>query len=499
VRWTALLLVPVCAAAWAQGAKPHAAKSASAKSSNAAHSAKTLPLTTASVGAQLRFESAMEALERLRRSEAVDELRAVVKRDPKCAQGWMMLAHLTHDPDEQVNARTRAEQLAPKVTPGEKLLIKWLAGVQEDNYVPAITAMNDLLAKYPEDHRLAFLAGRWLLQQRRYGQATYVLERSVSLHPDYPAALNELAYSYAYSGSFDKAFALMDRYVQLEPNEPNAYDSYGEILRAAGRFDEALAKYRMSIQIDSSFGSELGLADTLAVMGREAEARDAYTKAEMFAPSESDRVNYELQSAVTYIREKNHDQVDRSLHLVAKHAHAVGLGKLEAEANRIMAISAPDYKDATHHVKAAEHALNEGHAMAKSDREDERSSVLAAMAEKAAENKQMDLAAKTVRELETMAAASRSHTVQVAYHEAAGAVLCEQGKYAEAIPHLEEDNENPGSMLRLWKAYKQTGASEDARLMGAKLANLNEPTVEQALVVPTFRNTLADGQQQAAK
>ena len=70
----------------------------------------------------------MEALERLRRSEAVDELRAVVKRDPKCAQGWIMLAHLTHDPDEQVNARARAEQLAPKVTPGEKLLIKWLAG-----------------------------------------------------------------------------------------------------------------------------------------------------------------------------------------------------------------------------------------------------------------------------------------------------------------------------------------------------------------------------------
>jgi tetratricopeptide (TPR) repeat protein len=410
-----------------------------------------------------------------------------------------MLAHLTHEPDEQVDARTRAQQVAGRATPGERLLIRWLAGVEEDNYVPAIAAMNDLLAKYPEDHRLAFLSGRWLLHQRRYAQATYVLERAVALYPDYPAALNELAYAYAYTGGFDKAFALMDRYVQLEPNQPNAYDSYGEILRAAGRFDEALAKYRMAIQVDSSFGSELGLADTLAVMGREAEAREAYAKAQVFAPSESDRVAYELQSAVTWIREKDHKQVDRSLHDVAKHAHAVGLGTLEAEANRIMAMSAPDYKDAVHHLKAAEHALNEGHAMSKSDRAEELALVLEAVAEKAAGNKQMDVAGKTVHELETMAAASRSNTIQVAYHAAVGAMLSEQGKYAEAIPHLQEDNENPASMLRLWKAYKQTGASEDARLLGAKLANLNEPTVEQALVVPGFRNVLADEQQQAAK
>jgi hypothetical protein len=36
-------------------------------------------------------------------------------------------------------------------------------------------------------------------------------------------------------------------------------------------------------------------------------------------------------------------------------------------------------------------------------------------------------------------------------------------------------------------------------LLGAKLANLNEPTVEQALVVPGFRTMLADQQQQAVK
>ena len=272
----------------------------------------------------------------------------------------------------------------------------------------------------------------------------------------------------------------MERYVQLEPDQPNPYDSYGEILRAAGQYDAALDKYRMAIRIDPTFGSELGVADTYAVMGREAEAREEYAKALMFVNSENDQVEYELQSALTWIRENNHKQGDKSLHEVARHAHSLGLAKLEAEANRIMAMSAPDYKDALHHLKAAEHALDEGYPISKSDREEERALVLKVAALQAAQNKSMEAASKAVAQLESMAAQSRSQIIQVAYHSAAGGVLMEQGKYAEAIAHLQEDTESPESMQLLWKAYQQTGAQEDAKLLAARLAGINEPTVEQA-------------------
>ncbi|MGC2195969.1 MAG: tetratricopeptide repeat protein [Terriglobales bacterium] len=490
MRWTALLLM-FCAMAFATNARPHHPKLA-AKST-------TLPVTTASPAARKEFEHAMVDLEALRRADALNDLRATVKRDPRFAQAYILISHLTHDPDEQVSARTRAAQLAPGVTPGERLLIRWLSGVQENNYVPAIAAMNDLLAMYPQDHRTAFLAGRWLVHQRRYAQGVFVLEHAVALFPDYPAALNELAYAYAFTGNFEKASALMERYVQLQPDQPNPYDSYGEILRASGQYDAALDKYRMAIRVDPTFGSEFGVADTYAVMGREAEAREEYAKALMFVTSESDRVEYELQSALTWIRENNHKQVDKSLHEVAKHAHAVGLAKLEAEANRIMAMSAPDYKDATHHLKAAEHALDEGHPVSKSDREEERARVLKVAALRAGQNKSMEAAARSVAQLESMAAQSRSQVIQLAYHSAAGAVLAQQGKYAEAIPHLEEDTDNPESMQLLWTAYKQIGAHEDAKVLAARLAGMNEPTVEQALVVPQFRVLLADQQQQATK
>jgi tetratricopeptide (TPR) repeat protein len=472
-------------------AKPHHSKSAP--------KTVTLPVTSVSPSARREFERAMVDLESRRHTDALNNLRLAVQRDPGFAQAYILISHLTDDPGEQVSARSRAEQLAARVAPGERLLIRWLSCVQENNYVPAIAAMNDLLAMYPQDHRTAFLAGRWLVHQRRYAQGIFVLEHATTLFPDYPAALNELAYAYAFSGNFEKAYVLMDRYIQLQPDQPNPYDAYGEILRSAGQYDAALVKYRVAIRVDPNFGSEFGVADTLAVMGKEAEAREEYTKALMFVTSENDRVEYELQMAVTWIRENNHVELDKSLHQVARHAHAVGLAKIEAEANRILAMSAPDYQDATHHLEAAEHALDEGHTISKSDREEERALILEVAAVRAAQNESAETAARVVAQLESMAGLSRSQVIQLAYHAAAGAVLMEHGQYAEAIPHLEEDSENPESMLLLYQAYKQTGAREEAKLLANRLAGMNEPTVEQALVVPQFRAALGEERKQATR
>jgi tetratricopeptide (TPR) repeat protein len=467
---------------------------AGAKSNRAGAAHKTapnrLPVTTSSLKAHKHFEKAMENLEYMRLDDSLQDLRTAVKVDPKFAQALILLSYLSHDPDEQQATRTRAKQLAMRTTHGERSLIRWLAGVQEDNYVPAIAAMNDLLAQYPGDERLAFLAGGWLVRQERYGQAVVVLERGVALNPNYAAALNELGYAYAFSGDFTKGFAAMERYVALQPEQPNPHDSYGEILRLAGKFDAALQQYRISIRIDPNFGSELGVADTYAVMGKEEEARDEYERAIVFVSSESDKVEYELQSAVTWIRESNRKQAERSLREVARHAHAAGLARLEAEAHRVLAMYDPDYKMALKELQVAQNSLQERHQISRSDRDEEQARILRVRATRAAEAVAMDSASGTVKQLESMAQNSHSQVIQLCYHAAAGAVLMAQGKSAEAIPHLEEDSADPLSMRLLWQAYSNTGAAEQAGALAAKLAALNVPTVEQALVVPQFRASL---------
>jgi tetratricopeptide (TPR) repeat protein len=461
-----------------------------AAAANARSASGKLPVTTSSASARRSFEEAMLNFEEYRLPETLENLRAATKADQNFAQAFILIARMSPDPVEQSAARKRAKQLAPKVGASERLLIHWLAAAQEDDYLPAIADMNDLLAKYPRDQRLAYLAGDWLMQQQRYEQAVAVLERAVKLFPDYAAALNDLGYGYADMGNFEKAFAVMDHYVALEPDQPNPHDSYGEILRMAGKLDAALEQYRVSIRIDPNFGSEVGVADTYAVMGKEEEARAEYERSIVFAASDHEKVQRELQSAVTWIREDNRKQAEKALGDVARHAHAAALEQLEAEAHRILGMYEPDTKTAMKHLQSAEDALHEGQEISASDGDEEQAQILRVRAARAAEAQDMELASHSVEQLEIMAASSRSQVIQLCYHGAAGAALVEQRKFSEAISHLEEDVTDPLSMRLLWRAYNGSGAGQSAQAIAAKLAALNLPTVEQALVVPQFRATL---------
>ena len=317
-----------------------------------------------------------------------------------------------------------------------------------------------------------------------------VLQHALRLFPDYPAALNDLGYTYAFAGDFEKAFAAMERYVALEPDQPNPHDSYGEILRMAGKFEAALTQYRMSVRIDPNFGSEVGIADTYALMGREQDAREEYERAIVFAGTQSDKIQYELQSAVTWIRENNRKQAEKALADVAKHAHATGLAFFEAEAQRALAMYAPDLKSAMKHLQLAQQVLQEPHELSESDRNDEQARILRVQAARSAEAKDVQTAVAALNQLEAMAEKSRSQAVQLCYHGAAGAVLLAQGSAAEAISHLEEDASDPLSIFLLWRAYTSTGAAAQAMALASKLSALNVPTVEQALVVPQFRSGL---------
>jgi tetratricopeptide (TPR) repeat protein len=432
----------------------------------------------------------MRNFEDYRLNEALQHLREAAKADPKFAQAFILIARISTDPVEQAAARRRAKSLASEVSPGEQLLIRWLAGAQEDDYLTAIAAMNDLLAMFPDDHRLAFLAGGWLIHQERYEQASAVLQHALTLFPDYPAALNDLAYAYAFTGDFDKAFAAMEHYLALEPDEPNPHDSYGEILRMAGKFDAALEQYRLSVHTDPNFGSELGIADTYALMGREQDAREEYDRAIVFAGTQSDKIQYELQKAVTWIRENNRRRAEKALAEVGKHAHAAGLAFYEAEAERILAMYQPDLKSALQHLQLAQQILQEPHELSESDRNDEQARILRVRAARAAEAKDMQTAVQALNQLQAMAEKSRSQAVPLCYHGAAGAVLLAQGEPAEAISHLEENPNDPLSMDLLWRAYSSTGATAQAHALAARLAALNVPTAEQAMVVPQFRAAL---------
>jgi tetratricopeptide (TPR) repeat protein len=460
------------------------AESKSATKAKSKSSGSTFPVTASSDQARELFEKGMVDYENLYLDRCTQEWRDAVAADPNFALAHAWIAFSSNNPAEVTKERERAKALEPTVTPGEKLMIEWIVNVQENNFVIGIAAMNDMLVMYPKDKRLLYLAGNWLMGEQEDERAGKMMERALKIDKNYPAALNDLAYAHARVGDFPPAFAAMERYIKALPNEPNPQDSYGEILRLSGNYEGALKHYRAALKIYPKFhSSQLGLGDTYALMGDEVRARAEYDKAIQQDENETNRTEYALQSAITWVRENKLEEADKAFQAVAEKAHSQGLGLQEARAHRLMAMYQEQDVAALNHLEAAEEALEHRQNISQSDREEERSRILRLRVARALHGGNKKEASHAMHQLQSMAKGSRSTVIQQSYHAAEGAMLVAQEKFSDAIASLQEDSNDPYSLELLSRAFRETGSGDDVHTVESKLRAINTPTMEQALVV----------------
>ena len=448
-----------------------------------------MPITAGSDHARSLYEKGMDDYEKLYLERCNEDWRAAVKEDPNLAMAWAWIAFNSRDTAEVTAAREKAKALLPKITPGEQLMVQWIVKVQEGDTLGGIAAMNDMLAMYPKDRRLLYLAGNWLMGENGNDQAERMFVKALAIEKNDAAALNDLAYVYARARKFPQAFAAMDRYTILLPGEPNPNDSYGELLRMAGNFEGSLTHYRAALKIDPTFvTSQVGIADTLALMGNQQQARVEYDKAIAQAHNDADRIDYMMQKALTYVRDNNFAEADKAFDEAANRAHTQGLDLQESQAHQRMSEYQTEDSAALHHLEAAEKALSCRQDLPVTDANQQLARILRLRAVRASHAGNNELADKSLKQLETMASTSRDLVIQSSYHGAAGGVLAAQGKFDAAIPHLEEDQDDPFSLQLLSKAYYEAGASDKMHEAEAKLRGTNVVTIEQALVVPAARS-----------
>ena len=448
----------------------------------------TLPITTSSPKARGLYEKGIADYENLYLERCNQDWRQAVKEDPNLGAAWALIALNSGNPKEVTTARAQAKALAPKLTPGEQLMINWIAKVQEGDYIAGIAAMNDMLEMYPRDKHLLYLAGNWLMAENSNDQAERMMDKALAIDKNFPAALNDLAYVDARNQQFAKAFVAMERYIVLLPREPNPHDSYGELLRMAGDYERSLKQYRMALTIDPAFvTSQLGLGDTYALMGDQERARAEYDKAIRFAFNEADRLTYSMQRAMTWVRDGKFAEADRDFQEIAETAHAKEQDLQEAQALRHMAEYQSDDNAALKQLASAEEAVGHRKTISPLDRDEELSRILRNRVVRAAHVDNQPLAEKSLQQLEALATGSRNRVIQSSYQGAAGTLLIDQKKYEDAIGHLEEDSDNPFSLELLVQAYYQTSQTEKLHETEARLRGTNVPTMEQALVVPAAR------------
>jgi glutamate synthase domain-containing protein 2 len=256
----------------------------------------------------------------------------------------------------------------------------------------------------------------------------------------------------------------------------------------AGNFEASLKHYQAALQIDPDFvTSQVGLGDTYALMGNQEQARIEYDKAIRNAHNEADRLTYEMQKAMTWVRDAKFAEADKQFQEIAQIAHAKEQDLQEAQAYRQLAEYQADDSASLKYLQQAEDSLGHRNAISKSDKDDELSRILRNRSVRAARRGDQALADKSLKQLQAMAAGSRNHVIQSSYNGAAGTLLMDQKKFSDAITYLEEDQDNPVTLDLLVQAYYQTNQSDKLAQAEARLRDTNVPTMEQAVVVPAAR------------
>ncbi|OLE10589.1 MAG: hypothetical protein AUG89_11955 [Acidobacteria bacterium 13_1_20CM_4_56_7] len=431
--------------------------------------------------------------DQVEQSQAIEVMKKILKIDPDFAMGHEILAQISLDPAEQMSEQKLAFAKKSHANSAEQTVIQWFQDAADHKLISAITNMNDVLHKYPHDRWLVFLANSWLTAQTQYERAAAVYENSGIT--DSPGLINNAAYTYANLRQFSKAFSLMDKYVALMPNDPNPQDSYAEILRMAGHYTVAIDHYRVALSMNPQFySSQFGIADTYMLTGEETRARQEYEIGFQKFPSlpDLDYIRWKTRQATTYVHETDVAGADKAFQSLADYAHSKHLSQAEADTYRQMALYQTNTQQALTLLTKAESALHDGNNVSPINAHHEAAQILRARAEvaiKAGDSLAVDAA---VAKLTSVSLNSDDKVIDSALNGAIGAHLFYEHKYKQSIPHLEEDSNNPLSLERLANAYRMTGYYSGARHIQQLLASFNDPTLEQALVVPVFRKCLVN-------
>lgn len=458
-----------------------------------------IQVTTSSPQARELFEQGLAQCQTLHLREGFETWRKAAQADPHFALVHILLANFSPDPAEREAEREKALASRKRASREEQLVIDWLSNSGQGHFVPAIQAMNEALEKYGDHKLVVWLAGMWMDEQRQWARAIPLYEQAIKLDPKFGDAWNSVAYCYARIGQFDRAIEAMKNYTEILPNQPNPHDTLAEILLMAGRYEEALAEYRTALKIDPGFvESQRGIADTYALMGDETRARAEYASAIAKVDSPAEATRWSLLSAATYVREGDWSGADAAYTAAAGQAHERGFGTIESEAWRSMALYQKDSEASRRLLDHAEAALHERHKIPQSLADQEWAAILRARVERSLKDRNIELAQQQLMQLEALSANYNDGAIRILYEAAAGAVSLAQGNYPDAIGHLDENDGDALSLRHLMEAYKKSGARAEAQRIGARLAGLNEVTIEQALVVPPFRRELGNAEGKAS-
>jgi len=443
-----------------------------------------IPISTQSGEARKFIELAWDKYENSMFDDAVVNARHATEKDPHSALSQALLSFVARRGIPNSVALAKAKSLLPRTTTDEQLLVRWMTSIQERDLLPAIMNMNDLLKRYPKDKHVLYLTAEWLYLQQDYDRARTMMQAALQIDRNFPAVLNRLGYLYAETGEPANAVASLERYAEVEPGSPNPEDSLGRVLRTTGDDRGSLEHFGAALQIDPTyFASQVGLGDTLTLMGDFSSARKEYDRAFQIAENSRDELNAEFQKALVYFWEGNAAEGRHELAALSERATVKKEPNMQFAIALGRAMLAANSQDEVEQLGTLAVFLERPLAgMSESDRGIARATVLRERVRVAGLSGLADLASSTISKLEGLAASSRDLVIESAYESARGFALFQQRDYADAADQLAADSHSPLVLRQLAITQEKLEKTDAAQSTRTRLQYQRGATVEWFLV-----------------
>jgi tetratricopeptide (TPR) repeat protein len=483
-----LIFILFSTKSWAQQTPPIQPAKASPGKTPAKVSAGTqllygsFPLTTKSLSARQNLEMALDQYENAGFEEAVMHAQLATDKDPKFALGYALWSFAARRSEPAPEALKKATELATKCIGDECLMITFLVGTQEANVLPAISAMNDLLAHRPKDKHVLYLAGEWLYFQQDYDHAKKLWAKSLEIDPDFPPSLNMLGYLYVEAGDPDpqKAIQCLKHYAAVLPDRANPQDSLGEVLRMSGEDGGSLAHYAEALRINPQMlTSQYGRGDTYAMMGNANQAKIEYEKALQMSNNARDTMHIQFQLAMLHFWNGDisggREELAKLSEKVAKENDAAA----QFEINYARALLSPDVATERELLKSLETSLSEVRpGMQEADRNVALANVLREEVRVAVAAHQSEEASNAVQKLQQLCDASRDRLVESVHESAIGYRLLASGDYVKSTEQFKADLHAPLVVQSFIISQEKLGNAKAVDSARRRLQYLRTPTAE---------------------
>ena len=274
-----------------------------------------MPITTSSSSALDDFITGRSLLDNLRNTEANRYFESAIRADKEFALAYYYLGISSATAKGFFANLKLAQEYAPRVSEGERLLIKAGEAGASGDLQGQQQILEKLAGLYPDDQHVRMFLASYYFQRQYYDSAAMEFQAVVKMFPDFAPPYNMLGYTYRALDKYEEAGEAFKKYIELIPGDPNPYDSYAELLMRLGKCEEAIEYYRKALDMAPSFApSRLGIATCLVFLNRHEEARAELTSLYDSAVDASQRAAALFAEAVTYADEGNFDAALQSLH-----------------------------------------------------------------------------------------------------------------------------------------------------------------------------------------